>query len=293
MRASHFMLASLFLRGDVRPAERRLEVQMPREYFAKHPLELENMISEEFCKLGLVSTFVTSFPGYRVLDPPRGEKKADWVFSSIPGSAVRQEAMFAEIVSGKGKSKLASVIADLKKRGILPAGNRTDPDAGIYESDTGELLMNTRSCRLSVQTACSEGVSLLAGESARLKNLNVRSTNRNACVFLTSVDHTPLAESRRLVLVYSTAALNSGLQMSADQTSIFNKGTNPVLLQTGKLLAELNLSPGNWKCYALSVNGIRREMLPLSPADGKWMFSLDTSMLKNGPTPFFEFIASP
>lgn len=293
MRASHFMLASLFLRGDVRPAERILEVRMPREYLDRHPLELENMVSEEFCKLGLVSTFVTSFPGRRVLDPPRVEKKADWTFSSIPGSPVRQEAMFAEIVRGKGKSKLASVIADLKKRGILPAGNRTDPDAGIYESDTGELLMNTQSCRLSVQTACSEGVSLLAGESAELKTLHVRSTSRNACVFLTSVDRAPLAESRRMVLVYSTAALNSGLRMSADQSTIFDKGANPVLLQTGKLLAELNLPPGNWTCYALSVNGIRRERLPLSPSDGKWTFSLDTSVLKNGPTPFFEFIATP
>lgn len=153
--------------------------------------------------------------------------------------------------------------------------------------------MNTQSCRLSVQTACSEGVSLLAGESAELKTLHVRSTSRNACVFLTSVDRAPLAESRRMVLVYSTAALNSGLRMSADQSTIFDKGANPVLLQTGKLLAELNLPPGNWTCYALSVNGIRRERLPLSPSDGKWTFSLDTSVLKNGPTPFFEFIATP
>lgn len=81
--------------------------------------------------------------------------------------------------------------------------------------------------------------------------------------------------------------------MSADQSTIFDKGANPVLLQTGKLLAELNLPPGNWTCYALSVNGIRRERLPLFPSDGKWTLSLDTSALKNGPTPFFEFIATP
>lgn len=293
MRASHFILASLFLRGDVRPAERQVEIVMPKAYLERNPLELENMVNEEFCKLGLVSGFATSFPGYPVPEPPRTAAKADWTLSSIPGSAVRQEAMFAEIIRGKGKSKLSTVIADLKKRGILPAANRTSPDAGIYESDTGELLMNTESCKLTVQTACSEGVSLLAGDSARLKTLNIRSTSRNACVFLTSVDNAPLPESRRMVLVYSTAALNTGLRMSADQSSIFEKGTNPVLLQTGKLDAELALPSGDWTLYALSGNGIRREKLACPRADGKLKITLDTNLLKNGPTPFFELVATP
>lgn len=293
MRASHFILASLFLRGDIRPSERVLQVEMPKAYLDRHPAELDKMVSEEFCKLGLVSGFATSFPGYPVLDPPRSAGKADWTFSSLPGSDVRQEAMFAEIVSSRKQSNLSSVIADLKKRNILPASNRTDPDAGIFESDTGELLMNTQSSRLSVRTPRSEGVSLLAGDSACMKILNVRSTSRNACVFLTSVDNLPLEESRRMVLVYSTAALNTGLRMSADRSSILNKGTNPVLLQTGKLHAELTLPSGNWKCYALSVNGIRRESLPCSRTGGKWNLLLDTDTLKNGPTPFFELVAVP
>ena len=81
--------------------------------------------------------------------------------------------------------------------------------------------------------------------------------------------------------------------MSADQSSIFEKGTNPILLQTGKLDAELALPSEDWTLYALSGNGIRREKLACPRADGKLKITLNTNLLKNGPTPFFELVATP
>jgi hypothetical protein len=41
--------------------------------------------------------------------------------------------------------------------------------------------------------------------------------------------------------------------------------------------------------YALRVDGTRQEKIPLSLDDkGTLKIELDTALLKNGPTPFFE-----
>lgn len=291
MRASHFILSSLFLRGDVRASEKRIEIAMPKSFLEKHPLELENMVDEEFCKLGLISGFATSYPGYSRLEKTIPSKKADLVLSSLPGSKVRQEAMFSEIVKGTGKSKLDTVISDMKRRGIIPASNRTNPRDGVFESDTGEILMRTPNNKLTVRTARSEGVSLLAGDTEKTGALEIRSTDCDACIFLTSADRNNLTGSRRIVLVYSTAAVNTGLRMTADRSTVLEKGKNPILLRTGKLHAYLHLPDRNWRLYALSVNGIRRETIPCTYGNGRLQILLDTAALKHGPTPFFELVA--
>lgn len=43
--------------------------------------------------------------------------------------------------------------------------------------------------------------------------------------------------------------------------------------------------------YALGLDGSRREKLPLEAVNGTLKVKIDTTILKNGPTPFFELIA--
>ena len=40
----------------------------------------------------------------------------------------------------------------MKRKGILPAGNITDPARGIFQSDTGEILLNAPEKKMTVVT---------------------------------------------------------------------------------------------------------------------------------------------
>ncbi|MBN2294439.1 MAG: hypothetical protein JXM70_18565, partial [Pirellulales bacterium] len=98
-----------------------------------------------------------------------------------------------------------------------------------------------------------------------------------------------LAESRRMVLLYTTEAANTGMVVTPDRTKMFDGGTLPVLMKVGRLDATLQNAHGkNMALYALGLNGERRERLPLAWEDGRLKIHLDTASLKHGPTPFFE-----
>ncbi len=99
----------------------------------------------------------------------------------------------------------------------------------------------------------------------------------------------PLAESRHILLVYSTDALNSNAQFDApDRTVLRQIGKLPVLLRTGEVKLSLrNKNPG-MQLWALGLDGVRKEQLRLSTTKAKLSLSVNTATLTNGPTPFFE-----
>jgi len=92
--------------------------------------------------------------------------------------------------------------------------------------------------------------------------------------------------------VVSTNALNSGATYgNAERSILIGNGTLPVLMQTGSfsISAKLN-SPESFKVWALGFDGARRELVPSKAEGGRLTISLDSSKLKDGPTPFFEIV---
>ena len=108
---------------------------------------------------------------------------------------------------------------------------------------------------------------------------------------LETVDGKPLAESDRIVLVYSTEMVNSGMILSGSRASLIKFGIAPALMRTGTLELSLRNAGSGMVLYALAVDGTRVERLPLDPAvDGRLSIRIDTSKLAKGPTPFFELV---
>jgi hypothetical protein len=105
-----------------------------------------------------------------------------------------------------------------------------------------------------------------------------------------AVDGKELAESRRMVLLYTTETANTGMEVTPDRTKMFNNGTLPVLMKVGRLDAMLQNAHGkNMALYALGLNGARRQRLPVASGDdGRLKIHLDTASLEHGPTAFFE-----
>jgi hypothetical protein len=74
---------------------------------------------------------------------------------------------------------------------------------------------------------------------------------------------------------------------------MINRGTSPVLMRTGKLTVTLkNISSQKMALYALGFDGARREELPMRVENDTLHINLNTAVLKNGPTPFFELASS-
>jgi hypothetical protein len=185
---------------------------------------------------------------------------------------------------------LEQTIMDFKKQGIIPADNNTDVKNGIYQNNTGEFLLSL-SGMAKVITPRSEAVSLMAGSYEKLKVLEIENSSVPAAIGVFAMDGKNLPDSKQMIIIYSTEMMPEGMELSPNRNIIINSGGEKPLLLTGKLRAVLNLSTEKkYVLRALSVNGIRRECIPMTIQDGKWKISLDTSVLKNGPTTFFELI---
>ena len=283
-RAGQVIAAFAFGRGDVATARHKVGIALSDRFMRDHR-NMNNGVSSEQNRL----TFLTGLGV--VLDgkipaglPPY--PKLDLTMLPIGGSRIEAKAMFTVPVDTNNVSNFAAIIDRLRTAKILPPGNLTDPAKGVFQSDTGELIMRTAENRLTVNTPRLKGVAW-NGETVELSGFAFQSSVPCTAALI-SLDKLPLERSRRMLLVFSTDALNSNMELSADRKVLHKAGTLPVLLETGRLTVELPREVA-LKCFALGIDGSRREELPLRREGGRSRFSVDTAKLQNGPSLYFEF----
>ena len=125
--------------------------------------------------------------------------------------------------------------------------------------------MRAKENLLKVATRFSEAVTMEGGRGEPVGRLEVIGSDTPAMVGVCAVDGKDLAESRRMVLLYTTETANTGMVVTPDRTKMFNYGTLPVLMKVGRLDATLQNAHGkNMALYALGLNGARRQRLPLA-----------------------------
>ena len=196
--------------------------------------------------------------------------------------------LYLEYAVGKRHGMLR-IRTELKRRGILPETNRSEPSKGIFESDTGELLMNTREKLFRAVTHRSETVSLPANRKVQLNHLAVSGSSIPATVSLHALDSQVLNRSRHMLLIYATATANSGMILSEDGATMTTPGVQPTLLRTGRLSFALdNVHAAEFALYALAMDGSRIQELPFNIRNGKCEVVINTAELRAG-TVFFEF----
>lgn len=59
------------------------------------------------------------------------------------------------------------ILAALRDRGTLASDNRTDIEKGLYQSDTGEILLNRQAGQLRVSTPMTEAAAFSSLRAAR------------------------------------------------------------------------------------------------------------------------------
>lgn len=290
---AEYLSMFLFQRGDVSPSGNLVELLIPKS--SLYDKGADSAISAEQTRWALLTRFAVRYEGTkRPATAAAFPAPKPLLTMPLTGYArVGGTDKFTETGATQGKKfDPAPLIAALRAKGVIPRGNRSDPAKGIWESDTGELLLNAREKRFLLCTPRAEAVVSEKNHDESLPVIaGVRSTVPSA-VALVSLDGKELAkDSNRMLLFYLTDNVNTGIELSPDRTVLRKPGTTPTLLRTGKL--ELNLRlPENraYTLYPLRSDGLRRKGIPLVKGSAGYQLSLDTAALPDGPTGVFELV---
>ena len=289
VRANEFLSACLYRRGDVAQAENRIELVVPEEALKTGGTSL-GAVSTEQSRLALVTGFSVAFPWSERPELATDGGKAEMRILPAGVAAVNAQDWFVDVIESKdGSFSLAEAVREMRVRGILGADNISDPERGVFQSDTGEIVMRSPEHVMQVKSARTEAVTLEANKQEVVGTLTVEGSSVPACVGVCSVTSEPVATSKRMVLVYSTEMVNTGMVVGHDRELMKNTGGSPALMRCGKLSATLDCkAPRSFSLYALGFDGGRREKLPVSVVDGQLRIEIDTATLADGPTSFFE-----
>lgn len=290
LKSAEYMAALFYRRGDVQTSPHRVEVFIdPKTLPAT--FALQDSLPFSVTQLSLITGL-----GVRIADwpgaAPRGDYRADWRVVPEGGEVITVRDGVQEVKGGGPGTGGKSLIAKLKSLGVLSADNRTDVEKGFYESDTRQVTLDQAARQIRVVTPGSEGANLLEDNAwVQLGRLSARNlSDSGATVFVGSLTSQPVGESRRLLLIVASDALNSGMVFDDHyRHKLLQLGTPPVLARVARVEVRLqHQSAGRLKLWALNATGERSEELPLKVEKNAVSIVIDTGKLKNGPTPYFE-----
>ena len=187
-----------------------------------------------------------------------------------------------------GARALAGNIAVLRAGGTLPAGNTTEP--GRYQSETGQVRLDTPDGMMSLVTPRTEAVSYKSlSKPLRLASLTVEAGTGAAMVAVSALDGKTIEASRRLLVIFATDAMNTAMTFrDADRRTIESFGRMPVLIKRETVRIRL-ASPGDgrWRLVSLGLDGHRGDTLPLAMEGQAVAMTIDNAATSHGPTTFF------
>lgn len=283
-RAGETLSALLYMRGDVSPAINRVAVSYLNDAAFKG--NYLDGVSEDISMLSWITGVELLHPGGKSTVPikqtllPLNTTELTWGLSR---TAIQVPMTLNDFA-------LDTRLSGLRKVGVVDATNRTSVSAGVYESDTKQLLMDLKNNRFTVITPRTEAVTLgTASSNVALKNLKVIATTSPGLVSASALDDVPLVQSKKILLIFATDAQNTGMKFAdSERRELVSLGTIPVQLQ--RSVANLSLALGHateMKLTALTLNGELGDKIPLTRSGNIWTMKLDSAMSTKGPTTFF------
>lgn len=294
MRASELLMSCFFMRGDVKPAKHRVDMNVSNEllktlhsYKARNPEQVRIASLTGLRMKYEKMDYLTALKNVKV-------KPADVEISPTGSAQIRQEEWFQEIVADKNSKgfDLEKFTEHLREKGILSESNKTDIKRGIFQTDTEQITRDIKNLSMKVVTDYSEAITMKTPKETRLKNLKVLSSSESASIGVCSIDGKKLGESSRMVFIYATQEANEDTLTSFDNSFAITIGTKNIMLKNGIVKAQLRVNPSKkYAVYPLSLNGERREKLDMPVDNGVMNIEIDNSKLKYGATTMFEIVA--
>ncbi len=287
-RASETVMALTWLRRDVKEATHSVQLTLSdRNLFPKNTL---SAIGDDYAKLsmltrvGIVYPEVTSFGGVTKI-------KADIELTPTEFSNLGVRDWYVTASSQDG-SLFPSLLQKLKESQILPESNKTDYSKRVYQSETGEILLNGKEQSLKVVSSRLEGAIMKQNQPVELQSVAISSCSVPAAITVASLEKgKSIEQSKRLLVIVATNALNQGQVFENSSMSLMvDIGGYPVLMQTAQVSISIKTNQkGTPVIHALNLDGTPAEEVECSLVGQKLMVALDTGKLKYA-TPFFEII---
>ncbi|MEW6353087.1 MAG: beta-galactosidase [Pseudomonadota bacterium] len=295
-RAGETLATLLFRRTDVQPAQSKINIEMTPQSVFNEGRGRWRPIPEDISTLAFITGIGLRWTGSEeVKKSPASGSDLTLALPSSPAGAIKTAVDKAAVKLGKkNTSPLMEKTALLKKSKIISTNNLTDPEKGIYHSDTGEILLETHERRMRVITPNTEAVVFDGGLPLKLNQLKIESASTPALVAVSSVDGHPLSDSKRILVILATDALNSKMRFSDDRTELYELGTLPVLMRAARVKITLeHEAADDMRLFSTTLNGNRMDAIPIEKSPGAVRFTLDTTQLSHGPTTYFELAAIP
>lgn len=232
----------------------------------------------------------------RISSNYNGENHPDaWNVDPVGFTGARSHGLYVDLEEETRAQEgvLRQLVAQLKSRNILPPGNRTDTTRGFFESETGEITIDTWNHTMSLITPRAEGAVCKNSRAVSLNVLNIAANSIPCTIAALSLDRREtLREAGRILVVVATqfAAEHSIWSDEEHFSAELERGGFQLLCRAGNFdfsLATTRKAPPT--VYALNFNGTREKALPVRLENSRVFFSIDTSKFEYG-TPFFEVV---
>lgn len=211
------------------------------------------------------------------------------------GSAAGWRRALAKVVTSPD-SDVGPTIERLRKAGILPPGNRTDSNAGVFESETGEILVDSSRKYARVVTARTEAITFARLDGAqRLGVMAVKAASGPALVAASALDNERLDHSNRVLIIIATDAMNTGMTFrDRDRRTIESYGRMPVRIKRETIDVEFEFASARGASLrALHLNGAPGDSFPITTSGRRIAMSIDNAAATHGPTTYFLLERSP
>lgn len=314
-RVTETLAALLYLRGDVAAAQHTLGIQLNQNDAFINSAHLGSTPTD-ISKLSLVTGVGLDWQGQALKRAPaiqydgqvawaqpglKLNQLGSWVTLPLSNNVgVKLDMLikhYAQKVADQAsklgliaQARWAARLQDLRLAGWLSPANLSNADSQVYQSDTGELVLDAKHKRMTVITPNTEAVVFDAAQSITLKQLSIVSAEEGALVAVSAMDKQALATSQRILLILATDARNSGMRFKDDNEAVLTDlGAAPVLLRANSVVVRLtHQQPRQLKLFSSNLRGERMDAIPLKYTDNSIEFTLDIRRLSHGATTYFE-----
>lgn len=180
-----------------------------------------------------------------------------------------------------------NVLALLRASSRLKPDNATTVDAGIYQSSTGEIVLDRFARQLRVATPATEAMAFASlREPVDLGVLRVERADGNGLVALSALDPpATLSDSRRFLLIFATDAQNTHMTFRDSEEKVIESfGRLPVLIRQGTVDLSLSKTAAKWRISPVGLDGTVHP--PVVDGAGAVKFRLSNDG-PSGPTTYF------
>ncbi len=282
-RAGETLAALLFARQDVKTALHKVDIRLNPDYVFNQQAGI-GKLPDEMTNLALVTGFGLSWQ--------KSLGKVDKIILPDNPTPTISNKIIAKLkkLSGVDYQGWDGLLHTLRDEAILPESNISN-GSGIFQSDTGEITLNSKDQILSVVAEKTEAVAFGNNLPPPLSHLAIKSASAPALLAVSSLDGLSLSQSKRLLLIYATDARNTDMTFADSSGKKLEKlGTLPVLIKNSQIAFSLdNVNAASLHLYALKLNGERGLAIPINKtSDNKLNIELDLNAISQMPTTYFE-----